>query len=176
MKLRIHSNQVGLFAMLLLSGAAYAQLPDDGEAPQHHDFKVTSDLKDASHPYYNQGSPEGFVVDGVQGKTLVVVRGKTYTFGIDTGVMHDFYLSTKPKGWGGSVLTAGVDHNFTYKGTTTFRPSAETQNEVYYACRNHQYMGGKIMVVNPGEEGKAQAAIEAEIKERKERQAQGATP
>jgi hypothetical protein len=161
MKLRIHSNQVCLFAMLLLSGAAFAQsATDDPETPRHHDFKVTSDLKDESHPYYNQGSPDGFIVNGVQGKTLVVVRGKTYAFGVDTGVMHDFYLSTKPKGWGGAVLTTGVEHNFTYKGTTTFKPSAETPNEVYYACRNHQFMGGKIMVVNPGEESKERQAQE----------------
>ncbi len=134
-------------AASLLAGAVPASAAEA-------DFTVVAATKEASHPHHGEGSPVGFVVNGVQGRTLVLVRGKTYRFAIDTGVMHDFYLSSDPRGAGMGTVTKGVTGNFTYKGTLTFTPSAETPDLIYYACRNHKFMGGMIHVVNPGEEGK----------------------
>ena len=148
------------FIFVLLMGSvtsAFAEAAADDAAqatPTEFDFTVTSVTKDKTHPSYDKGSDTGFAVNGVQGGTLVLVRGKTYTFDVETGVMHDFYLATKLIGWGASTLTEGVKGNFTYKGVVTFTPTAETPDTVYYACRNHKYMGGEIHIVNPGEEGK----------------------
>jgi tetratricopeptide (TPR) repeat protein len=126
--------------------------PPEQVVPSEYDFNVVTATKDETHPFYDKGSKVGFVVNGVQGRTLILVRGKAYTFGINTPVMHDFYLSTSPVGWGTGTLTEGVAGNFTYKGVVTFRPTEETPDLVYYACRNHQYMGGTIHIVNAGEE------------------------
>jgi flagellin-specific chaperone FliS len=117
-------------------------------------FLVSAEVKDSSHLYYGIGSELGLVVNGVQGKELVLVRGQTYTFKVDTGVKHDFYLSTSPKGWGAATLTDGVKGNYTYLGVVTFSPNENTPDVVYYACRNHKNMGSKIHVVNKGDEGK----------------------
>jgi tetratricopeptide (TPR) repeat protein len=118
-------------------------------------FEVTVASKDPSHPFYGVGSRLGFVVDGVPGKTLVVVRGKTYHFKVDTNIQHDFYLSTNPAGWGAAAYTEGVEGQFIYQGVVDFTPTARTPDLLYYACRNHKNMGGPILVVNEGEEGKA---------------------
>lgn len=148
------------FAAVLFLGSAISAFggpaaDDAGQSqPSGYDFNVVTADKDQTHPYYGQGSEIGFVVNGVQGRSLVLVRGKSYTFKVDTEVMHDFYLSTNAKGWGIGTLTAGVEGNFTYKGVVTFKPTAETPDLVYYGCRNHKYMGGEIHIVNPGEEGK----------------------
>ncbi len=123
-------------------------------SPVNIDFDVTATTKDQTHPYYGHGSKLGFVINGVQGRALVVVRGKTYRFGVHTSPMHDFYLTLEPMGWGTGTLTEGVKGNFTYKGVITFTPTAATPDTVFYGCRNHQFMGGQIHVVNPGEEGK----------------------
>jgi tetratricopeptide (TPR) repeat protein len=40
---------------------------------------------------------------------------------------------------------------YTYKGTMTIKPTKETPDVLYYSCRNHPYMGGKIHIVDPGE-------------------------
>ncbi len=147
--------------LLLLLGAA---LPAFGQPaagrgsvqanPAEYDFDVTAATKDQTHPHYGEGSKLGFVVNGVQGRSLVVVRGKTYTFNVHTNPMHDFYLTLEPMGWGTGTLTEGVKGNFTYRGVVTFSPTAATPDTVYYGCRNHQFMGGEIHVVNPGEEWK----------------------
>ncbi len=114
-------------------------------------FRVTVGPKQPSHPAAGKGHPMGFLIDGVSGKELVVERGKTYSFDISSDAKHDVYLSTKAIGWGGSPLSAGVQGAYTYKGTMTFTPTEKTPDDVYYACRNHPYMGARIHVVDPGE-------------------------
>ncbi|MEJ2651898.1 MAG: hypothetical protein P8173_08925 [Gammaproteobacteria bacterium] len=115
------------------------------------EFTLTVGRKDPSHPYYGRGHDIGFVVDGVQGKELVLTRGVTYTFHVDTNVQHDFYFSTSPYGRGAGTLTDGITGQYTYRGTVTFTPSASTPDVVYYECRNHAYMGGKIHIANAGD-------------------------
>jgi hypothetical protein len=159
MKFQFGGCRLFFACALLLGGAtsAFGEATADGAAqakPAEYDFTVTSATKDKTHPQYGKGSDTGFVVNGVQGGALVLVRGKTYTFDVETGVMHDFYLATKPVGWGAATLIKGVQGQFTYKGVVTFTPAAETPDTVYYACRNHKYMGGEIHIVNRGEEGK----------------------
>lgn len=126
-------------------------------------FVVTAGEKDTSHPYYGIGSKHGFFVNGVQGKPLVVVRGKTYTFKVDTGVQHDFYFSLASAGWGTTAYTEGVEGQFIYKGVATLAPDANTPDVIYYACRNHKNMGGPIYVVNPGEENTPVATLAARV-------------
>ncbi len=142
-----------IFSLLLLLGSAVPAF----EATAH-DFNVTVNTKDQTHPHPNEGSKIGFLVNGVQGRTLILVRGKTYTFKVDSNPMHDFYLTTDTVGWGTGTLTEGVEGNFTYNGVVTFKPTAATPDVVYYQCRNHKYMGGQIHIVNPGEEGKIKIA------------------
>jgi hypothetical protein len=159
MKFKFGCSRLFFVAVLLLGGVTSALGEDAADAavqeksPQY-DFSVVSIYKDKTHPLYGKGDSVGFTVNGIQGGALVLVRGKTYTFDVDTGVMHDFYLATKAVGWGAATLVKGVKGQFTYKGVVTFTPTAETPDTVYYACRNHKYMGGEIHIVNRGDEGK----------------------
>lgn len=116
-----------------------------------HVFNVTVETKDASHPNYGRGVPMGFVVDGTPGKELALTRGVTYTFAVRTGIQHDFYFTTSPIGRGAGTVTDGVVGQFIYNADAQFTPTASTPAVVYYECRNHKYMGGKIHVGNPGE-------------------------
>lgn len=126
-------------------------------------FLVTAGEKDTTHPYYGVGSKHGFLINGVQGKPLILVRGKTYTFKVDTGVQHDFYFSLSGAGWGSAAYTDGVEGQFIYKGVATLTPGADTPDVLYYACRNHKNMGGVIYVVNPGEENTPLAQLQARV-------------
>ena len=153
-----------LFAVALFMGSTVSALEAtavDGATQaksSKYDFTVMLATKDQTHPHFGEGSTVGFVVNGIQGRELILVRGKTYTFDVDSNAMHDLYLSTDPIGWGVGTLTTGVEGNFTFKGVVTFKPTAETPDLVYYQCRNHKYMGGIIHIVNPGEEDKIKIA------------------
>jgi hypothetical protein len=115
-------------------------------------FLVVAEPKTQSHPDYGHGQDAGFTVNGVPGKELVVVRGEKYKFIVDTGVQHDFYLTTTPAGWGGGTYSDGVEGQFIYQGEVSFAPGAYTPDLLYYQCRNHKYMGGKIYVLNKGDD------------------------
>ena len=114
-------------------------------------FLVTSGPKDGDHPYFGVGDRRGFLVNGEQGKTLVLTRGEEYTFDVKTGVKHDFYFSTSERGWGAGTITDGITGQFTYDGEVTVKPNPATPKVMYYQCRNHKNMGGKIHVINKGE-------------------------
>lgn len=133
-------------------------LPED---PNTYLVRVAE--KEPGHPDYHQGHPMGFVVNGQQGRTLIFERGQTYRFDVKTDVKHDFYISTSPLGWGAAVFTDDVAGNFTYRGEVVVTPDADTPDTLYYQCRNHKQMGGKIMVVDRGTDIAAlQKKIEAE--------------
>jgi hypothetical protein len=109
---------------------------------------VTVATKTAAHPYFGQGSAEGFVVDGVEGKEVIVMRGSTHTFQL-SGVpeFHPFYISTSETGAGAGVYSEGVSGNMaTGNATVTFTPSASTPDLLYYQCGNHPNMGWRIVV------------------------------
>lgn len=113
-------------------------------------FLVRLQLKTKEHPFYGDGHQKGFAINGEQGKWLVLERGKTYTFSVKTDIKHDFYLSKSPVGWGGLAHTKDVKGQFTYEGDVTFSPKKDTPNVLYYQCRNHKSMGGKLLIVDAG--------------------------
>ncbi len=113
-----------------------------------NNFVVTAGPKTPQHPYYGRGHSLGLFVNGAPGKTLVLRRGETYEFDVATDAKHDVYFSTSPMGWGGAAVTDGVKGQFTYRGTITVTPNAATPDVIYYQCRNHNSMGGKVVVVS----------------------------
>lgn len=126
-------------------------------------FLVVAERKSRAHPDFGHGQDIGFMVNGVEGKDLAVVRGEKYKFVVDTGVQHDFYLTTSASGWGVGTYTEGVEGQFIYRGEVTFAPGANTPDNLYYQCRNHKYMGGKIHVLNKGDDlAKVNAAMAAQ--------------
>ncbi|WP_455205288.1 hypothetical protein [Kaarinaea lacus] len=117
--------------------------------PQH--FVITVNEKDSSHPFFGKGHTMGFLINGNAGGEVVVERGKSYRFDVSTDPKHDVYFSKKDIGWGASPWSEGVEGAYVYQGTINFKPTENTPEVLYYSCRNHPYMGGKIHVINPGE-------------------------
>ncbi|MDH4275026.1 MAG: hypothetical protein OEW08_08310 [Gammaproteobacteria bacterium] len=111
-------------------------------------YRVTVGIKDTAHPSYGIGNSLGFTVNGEPGKTLILKRGIESTFDVATDIKHDFYLTTSAIGWGSGAFGTGVRGNFTYRGEVTITPTVETPDVLYYQCRNHKSMGGKILIVN----------------------------
>jgi len=123
-------------------------------------FLITASQKTSEHPSHGKGQAMGFDVNGKPGGDVVVYRGETYKFIVDTGVQHDFYLTTSAAGWGAGTYTNGVEGQFIYQGEVTFKPTSKTPDLLYYQCRNHKFMGGKIYVLDKGED---LAKVKAEL-------------
>jgi len=120
--------------------------PITKKGPNH--FVITVAEKTPAHPNFGKGHHLGLVLDNVPGKSVVLKRGEIYEFDVQTDPLHDVYFSTSPMGWGGGTVTDGIKGQFTYRGLITVSPTENTPEIVYYQCRNHSSMGGKVVVVN----------------------------
>lgn len=111
-------------------------------------FSVTVTPKTAAHPYFGVGHPSGYVIDGVEGKELTLVRGITYYFDVNaTG--FPFMITTSPTGGDTlSIVNSGVTNNKVQAGMLTFTPSASLPSVVYYNCTNQLNVGYKINLIN----------------------------
>ena len=111
-------------------------------------FTVTVGKKTPDHPFYNQGSKFGYIIEGVQGATLKLKRGRAYTFEIDT-VGHPFYLTTDDtggQGFPGSLMRKGGPGAIpTDKGMMTFKIPLNFPDRTFYQCGVHPKMGGHIV-------------------------------
>jgi hypothetical protein len=112
-------------------------------------FTVTLATKTAAHPYFGQGFPQGFVVNGVEGAELTVQRGQTYTFQMsNVPSLHPFYLTTSETGAGATPYTNGVTGApASGNAAVTFAVPASAPDELWYQCNNHGFMGYRINVV-----------------------------
>ncbi len=147
-QIKLLTRSITLLILLPADIMAQEMLSTDNEG---HTFSVTSGKKTEEHPFYNQGSQLGFAVDGVFGKEIILTRGKTYIFAVNSSVKHDFYFSRKAKGWGTGTVTEGITGQFIYKGKIKFSPNDQVPERIFYACRNHKYMGGLVHVINEGD-------------------------
>ncbi len=120
--------------------------PITKKGPNH--FVITVAEKTPAHPNFGKGHHLGLVLDNVPGKSLVLKRGETYEFDVQTDPLHDVYFSTSPMGWGGGTVADGIKGQFTYRGLIVVSPTENTPEIMYYQCRNHSSMGGKVVVVN----------------------------
>src|SRR6056300_126310 len=108
------------------------------------DVTVTVDTKTAAHPEYNNGSSNGYLLDGIEGPFLALVPGNTYRFdqsdSSNTGHPFRFYLEADKT----TAYTSGVTTNGTAGSSgayTEIAVSTSTPQVLYYQCSSHAYMG-----------------------------------
>ncbi|WP_168207888.1 DUF11 domain-containing protein [Spirosoma sp. KCTC 42546] len=113
-------------------------------------MNVTVAAKDVTHPYLGVGFSVGYVINGVQGKELTLVRGVKYSFNVNSPG-HPFEFTTSPVGGAanaGVIITAGVTNAGATSGILTFTPSATTPDLIYYNCNLHGNMGWKVNIID----------------------------
>ena len=109
-------------------------------------FKVTIAKKKPDHPFYKKGAANAYVINGSEGYTLKLTRGKTYTFDVNASG-HPFYMTTDSTGGQGSKDSLmGPNEIVTDKGRMTFKVRDDLPNEFYYQCQIHPKMGGKVII------------------------------
>lgn len=148
-----------LLAVLGSGLALLAGLPASAQTT----FTVTTATKTAAHPYFNQGHPMGYAIDGVQGAELTLVKGNTYTFQMQgVQAFHPFYFTPDAAGGGTAAYTDGVTGApASGNAAVTFTVPMTAPGELWYQCNNHAFMGFRIVVIGglTGEGGAAGYAL-----------------
>ena len=108
------------------------------------DVTITVDTKTAAHPEYNNGSSNGYLLDGIEGPFLALTPGNTYRFdqsdSSNSGHPFRFYLEADKT----TAYTTGVTTNGTAGSSgayTEIAVSTSTPQVLYYQCSAHSYMG-----------------------------------
>ena len=93
----------------------------------------------------NSGSG-AYLIDNVSNGDISLIRGNTYNLVINaTG--HPFWIQTVPGGYSSNnIYSSGITNNGTESGTITFVVPNDAPNTLYYACRFHSSMQGRIII------------------------------
>ena len=89
-----------------------------------------------------------YEINGVKNPTLVVRRGQTYTFNLNTSG-HPFYLQTTGGGYqSANTYADGFTGNNRTSGEYRWVVPQDAPDEIFYQCKFHPVMFGKIIVVD----------------------------
>lgn len=123
-------------------------------------FRVTTEDQESEHPYFEEGFPTKFAIDGTQGKKLILEKGEEYLFQMDdVPDFHPFYLSTSAIGNGSGTYSNGVNGNFAHSNQQlTFTPPSDAPDSLWYQCNNHDKMGWRMALV----EDSSQASVSSD--------------
>ena len=86
-----------------------------------------------------------FTIDGVTNPALSFVRGRAYTFNINS-VNHPFWIKTIQGNGNLNGFTSGLSANGVETGTIVFTVPGIAPDRLYYNCQYHNVMTGIIDV------------------------------
>jgi len=122
-------------------------------------ISVSIETKTSDHPWFGRGNIQGYKITSArvtgQGQTLVLKRGTTYTFSLNTAG-HPFILSKiEPAMWELSLrpenrlqTTSGLLP--ASSGSVTFTPGSSTPNKIFYQSTTGAFVGGMIIIIDSG--------------------------
>ena len=89
-----------------------------------------------------------YEINGVNNPTLIVRRGQTYTFNLNTP-SHPFYLQTTGNGHqSADIYSRGFSGNGQTSGEYQWVVPQDAPDELFYQCKFHSVMFGKIIVMD----------------------------
>ena len=114
---------------------------------QHSDvvkeISVVVAAKTNDHRYKDQGSGQGYVLDGIEAPILTLTPGRTYKFNLSSSDMSShpfrFYLDEgKTVAYTTNVTTTATSAQITI--------TDDTPNILHYQCSSHGYMGNAVII------------------------------
>ena len=122
-----------------------------GDSGTSGDGSGSSSASDNNTTFVVTVSAGKYSLDNVQGKTLTLRRGYTYSFDAQDSSTnsHPLYLGTSSTGGGYSdEYTSGVTNSPTTSGILTIVIPQAAPNSLYYNCGLHSNMGAEISIVD----------------------------
>jgi hypothetical protein len=104
-------------------------------------------LVDGTFSVVNNGAT-AYRIDGVDNPTLILTRGLTYAFNVNSPG-HPFFIKTAATTGTGNQYTNGVTGNGVTSGTLTFTVPLDAPSGLFYQCSVHSPMHGSLTMMDP---------------------------
>jgi len=146
----ISTSQIPCFAMSLADGCGEnITVPN----PPQYDFLVTLVPTTPNNPLFGLENDITFAVDGLDGVTIYLQRGRNYTFFTQTSCNHAFYIATTPDvtvpPFAPAYTNVENQYSCLYQNPlVTLLVDETTPSALYYQCALHNFMGGNIVILN----------------------------
>lgn len=139
---RLLSVLIGLAA---IAETGFAQK----ELPVADIFTFAIVKKTPAHPFYGMGDSLGYMVNGVEGDTIYLIRDSTYAIHFDTLSAAQFpYYYTEPLGGSLNRYKKLRIGEYFEKNHIYIRADDETPDTLYYGNLEAAYMGGTFVIVD----------------------------
>jgi len=89
----------------------------------------------------------GVNIEKSENPDLTLKRGHTYVFDVET-FGHPFLIKTKQVKGIENIYKKGITNNGTEYGKIIFTVSKDAPNTLFYICKFHQMMTGKLLIVD----------------------------
>lgn len=111
-------------------------------------IKMDAGLPDLDFAVTNNESAT-YVIDGAHNPTLNLVKGRTYTFNLNSAPARKFWLQTVPAPYSAAnVITTGITNNGIAIGALTYTVPNDGTTVVYYVDEYDAAMTGTINIVD----------------------------
>ena len=149
------SKYLVLASLFLLAACGLFSKDEDDdsytETTTSGDDSGSSSASDNNTTFIVTVSAGKYSLDSVQGKTLILRRGYTYSFDAQDSSTnsHPLYLGTNSTGGSYSdEYSSGVTNSRTTNGILTIVIPQAIPNSLYYNCGFHSNMGAEISIVD----------------------------
>jgi len=118
---------------------------------EKYDFLITVVPTTSSNPYAGRENEYSLAINGVDGATISLSRGKTYTFYAQVSCNHPFFIASTVDDddppFAPPFAHVANQHACLHSNPlVTLTVDDTTPTELYYACSFHNWMGGNITI------------------------------
>ena len=135
--------------MVLLIGVMATAISYAQQRSVADTFNVTIVEKTPAHPHYGKGHDMGYAINGVEGKTIYMIRDSVYA--LYFGPMEYWEVPlyyTEPIGGGAGRYRNLDDGEERHARIYYIRARPDAPDTLYYASGEYPWMGGMILVVD----------------------------
>jgi hypothetical protein len=99
----------------------------------------------SAETYYVTGA---YKINGQVLPDIVLQRGETYTFIVAVGAVHPFWIKSVQGVGSENAYNDGLSANGMTTGEMVFTVPNDAPDTLFYNCKNHSTMTGKITVID----------------------------
>jgi hypothetical protein len=114
----------------------------------NYTFTVAQNATETVNYRVTAATTSAYIIDYLPNPPLTLVRGNTYVFNLNLGVVSPFWIKTSPSQGRIDQYNTGVSRNGANTGNITFTVPQDAPDTLYYASETQFNMQGVLTIVD----------------------------